>query len=71
MSKDDEVEASRDAWVSAVPGRTLEVHLVVTAEARKWRVALIEKGNVVAVGTGRTWEVAFSDALDKAARSSQ
>jgi hypothetical protein len=64
MSKHDAIADQRDTWVRAVPGRAYEVSLSTKTGSTTWRVALLERGSVLGVGQGPTWELAFLDALE-------
>jgi len=56
----------RDAWIHAAPGRAFEV--TVNDLRSVWRIALTERGRVVATGEGENWEDALAVALDRRPR---
>lgn len=66
MSYRSKITAERDAWIRAVPGRTFEVSFISDGGPRKWQIVLIERGNVMAIGRGATWQFAFTQALGEA-----
>jgi hypothetical protein len=56
-----EIVLERDAWIQAAPGRAFEVS--VNNICSVWRIALTERGQVVASGEGKNWEDALAVAL--------
>jgi len=57
-----ELVAARNAWIGAEPTRGFEVS--VNRERTEWRVQLTQRGQVVATGSGTTWESALAAALE-------
>ena len=58
-----EIVLERDAWIQAAPGRAFEVS--VNSLCSIWRIALTERGRVVATGEGENWEDALAVALGR------
>ena len=56
----------RDAWIRAAPGRAFEVSANDLRSV--WRIALTERGRVVATGEGENWENALAAALARCPR---
>lgn len=59
-----EIVLERDAWIQAAPRRAFEV----SVHGASWRIALTERGRVVATGEGENWEDALAVALGRRPR---